>query len=264
MSSFEVIRTVPRGGDNYNYLLVRHGYAWWVDPLHPLALLKRMAKENIRLAGILLTHTHWDHIDGVEQVLEQHPVPVYVHPHGTADLPAVRNIQSVDEGSTLDLGGLSLRVHHTPGHHPAHVVYTGGGVAVVGDLIFRAGCGSPLFGGDMDQLYESITRLPKIIKADELLLWGHNYDALNLGFAASIMPHDAAIEGAIAELQAEPDSPMPPLRSYSEECRVNPFLRLGDKALLQGLRAQAPHLQDHPREIFFELRARRNVWNNQP
>ena len=257
MAEIQIHRSTPRGGDNYSYLLQRNNSVLWVDPLFPLGNIKKIQKNGWKVEGILITHTHWDHIDGLEQVLEAANVPVYVHP-----LDA--NIVLVNTGSKVPFDDIELSVTHLPGHHPAHVAFIGAGIAVVGDILFRGGCGSPLFGGNMDQIYESLRALPTVINKDDTVLWGHNYDATNLSFCKHYWPTDSAISSALDTTSGLEPPQLPELVTFSQEQAVNPFLRLDEPALHQALSAQNPALPNTPRDLFFELRTLRNTWRGEP
>lgn len=259
----DIIRNRARDTDNYNYLLQVENELLWVDPLYPLKFLKKIEREELHLKGILITHTHWDHIDGVAQVRENHDVPVFVHRDGVGDL-ADPNCKIVSEGDTIPFGDEMLTVYEVPGHHPAHLLFHGAGVAVLGDLLFEAGCGSPLFGGTVEKIFASLQRLPAILRDDDRLLWGHNYDTNNLQFAHHYWPQDDAIAARLAEREALDEFTLPPIQTWGNERKVNPFLRLDDSALLDTLRKVEPKLAEDPKQVFYCLRGLRNVWRGVP
>jgi hydroxyacylglutathione hydrolase len=259
---WEIERGFARDTDNYNYLLRQGDKVWWVDPLYPLKFLKMIKKQGWSLEGILITHTHWDHIDGIEQVQEKHDCPVYVHELGIPDLTTAKNVQAFP-ADKIQLGDIEMEVHHTPGHHPAHIILQGGGVAVVGDVLFRNGCGSPLFGGNIEEIADTLIRLPEILNDDSVLLWGHDYDLGNIKWGLSILPGDPALTKALSEAEATTQNERPtpqPLRTWAEEKQVNLFARLDELQLAETLQSKNPDVELHPRAVAFELRLLRNQW----
>jgi len=83
----------------------------------------------------------------------------------------------VEEGETLPLGALEIRVLHTPGHTPACVTYRIGDAAFVGDTLFMPDYGTARAdfpGGDAATLYQSIQRILGLPQ-DTRVFVGHDY-----------------------------------------------------------------------------------------
>lgn len=148
------------------------GKAYIIDPA-TADVLESLEKHNLEPAAILLTHGHADHIGGVQEIINQYPVPVYIHDGDreyltNADLNLSSNygqnltvtgdICSVKEGDTFDLGNIHLSVYETPGHTPGGVCYyMDGALVFVGDTLFRGSIGRTDFdGGDYDTLINAI------------------------------------------------------------------------------------------------------------
>ena len=136
---------------------------------------------NLRNTGssvtaIILTHGHFDHIEGLHQMRECTDAPVYMHsldtdlfenfPAQAAQFGVQRAALSLPDkelkgGEAVTFGRLSLEVFHTPGHSPGHVIFVNESeeVAFVGDLIFRGSVGrTDLPGGDSKILFDSIQK----------------------------------------------------------------------------------------------------------
>ena len=124
---------------------------------------------------ILLTHGHFDHCTGVAGLLEKWPdLPVYIHEADVTDGVGgeltfrrldEKNQRYYQEGDTLTVGGLTLRVMETPGHSRGSVclLVEGQGVIFSGDTLFRGNCGRCDFpGGDYRAMLRSLARLGRL------------------------------------------------------------------------------------------------------
>ena len=134
----------------------------------------REAAGDRRIAAILLTHGHFDHIGAVDALMTPE-TRLLVH---EADAPMLKDPELnvcwmleqtitcestpelLREGDTVEAAGISLRVLHTPGHTPGGVCYEGPGVLFTGDTLFDNGYGrTDLPGGSMAELRQSLRRL---------------------------------------------------------------------------------------------------------
>ncbi len=132
-----------------------------------------LALAGRKLAGILLTHGHVDHI-GAVAALRSADAPVYIH-QGDAKMLANPNLSlaamvggepsqgdpdfCVTEGP-MELAGLAIEVIHTPGHTPGSACFLCEGALFSGDTLFQDGVGRTDFpGGDREALAASLARL---------------------------------------------------------------------------------------------------------
>lgn len=134
----------------------------------------RKACEGRRIAAILLTHGHFDHIGGVTE-LARDGAEIVIH---GADAPMLQDTmlnaswlvgddvtapaatRTVAEGEKITFGGATFTVLHTPGHTPGCVCYQTGEWLFTGDTLFHYGYGrTDLPGGSMSQLAASLRRL---------------------------------------------------------------------------------------------------------
>ncbi len=147
--------------------------AWEVD-----RILEEANQQEIKIVGALVTHTHFDHVNGVEELLEQLPnTKVYVHREEPKFLPQESaNIVKVSGGEKITVGDVNIEFLHTPGHTPGSQCFLAQNHLVSGDTLFIGACGRcDLPGGDPKKMYESLTqRLMKL--PDQTLVYpGHNY-----------------------------------------------------------------------------------------
>ncbi len=153
-------------------------------------ILAALRHRERRVVAIWLTHAHIDHIMGVDAVREATGAPVWLHPadrgwydrlpeqgrhFGIAglDAPAPPD-HALSHGDTLTLGPYRFAVRHVPGHSPGHVAFTGHGLCISGDVIFREGVGrTDLAGGDWPTLRASIEAEIMSLPDDTRILPGH-------------------------------------------------------------------------------------------
>ena len=98
----------------------RTGEAVVVDP--PLAVDEVVAeceRRRLRLARVLETHTHADHVSGHGRLALEHRVPVSIHAAGEPEYEA----ETLADGDRIELGDVVLTVMHTPGHRPEHCCF---------------------------------------------------------------------------------------------------------------------------------------------
>ena len=93
------------------------GVAAVVDPPFALEPLLAAAKRRgVRIVRCVETHTHADHLSGHGRLALEHGVPVSIHPAAAVGYPH----DDLDDGLELELGRVTLRAIHTPGHRPEH------------------------------------------------------------------------------------------------------------------------------------------------
>lgn len=106
--------------------------------------------------AIWITHGHVDHVGAIAAIKRRWDIPVYLHPldetlYRTAGVKAAMYgipfeepppaDHDLEEGQTLKIGNLEMKVSHVPGHAPGHVMFHGHGNALVGDCLFAGSIG---------------------------------------------------------------------------------------------------------------------------
>ena len=148
-----------------------------VDPAWEVDRVLKIAKEDdMTVVGGLVTHTHYDHVNGVEDLIGQTKSKIYVNQNEAGYLKGMSgHIQKVDSGHKLKIGNIEITFIHTPGHTPGSQCFLVNNQLVSGDTLFINACGRcDLPGGNAEQMYESLQRLAKL-EEGTILLPGHNY-----------------------------------------------------------------------------------------
>lgn len=156
------------------YLLTNEktGESIVIDPgMEPAPLLA--ALEGKKVAAILITHAHLDHIGGLNQVRELTKAPVYIHAlekdwltdpqlngsarFGFSPISCQPAEHELSDGMKLTIAGLEIQVLHTPGHSPGSCSFVIGEHCFGGDVLFAQSIGrTDLPGGDYETLMISI------------------------------------------------------------------------------------------------------------
>ena len=166
--------------ENFIYLVHDHysDHAAVVDPAWDVPSIIELAKKKgVRITDVLLTHSHHDHINGVEDLLENCDAQVHL-------LKAEAQFWGRDlerptlhhGGDRIKLGATEIEILHTPGHTPGSACYLLNGNVITGDTLFVFGCGRcDLRGGDPEQMYATLNTLRKKLPPGYVIHPGHNY-----------------------------------------------------------------------------------------
>ena len=165
---------------NFNYLIGDPATreCAYVDPAWEVDRLLRLAREEgYRVKKILLTHNHFDHVEGVEEVVRLTGAEVYIHPNDEAPIKRGKaRILHANGGMEIKIGGLKIVALHTPGHTPGSTCYLIDDLHLMtGDTLFQGNCGRcDLPGGDSKKLFESLQQLKSLEPATKVYP-GHDY-----------------------------------------------------------------------------------------
>ena len=167
---------------NFNYLIgcPETGECGVVDPAFEVDRILSIAKKDgMNVTTALFTHTHYDHIDGIEELMKRTNVnKIYVHKNEAKALVGFKEkIIEIDDGSTIPIGKLSLKILHTPGHLPGCVCFLGDNFVVTGDTLFTGAIGRCDFPeSNKKDMFNSLQRLKEL--PDETVVYpGHDYGA---------------------------------------------------------------------------------------
>lgn len=160
-------------------LLGQGGGAVAIDPA-PAAqqFEEQLARHGARLAAILLTHGHFDHMYSLPQLVKAWGCPVYLDPadaKGTALMPADFATLGYTEGQPLRLAGLEFTPWHTPGHSQGSWLLYCQGLLFCGDTLFAGDIGrNDLEGGSPAMQRQSLAKIRTLpLPPDTQVLPGH-------------------------------------------------------------------------------------------
>lgn len=152
-----------------------------VDPAWDVSYLCTQADKNgFKIVCVFLTHGHMDHVNGLEEFLKEHDVPVYMSRHeAVLYKPQHKNMVWVEDRQKIKIGKMEWECLWTPGHSPGcHCLYYKN-VLIAGDTIFIDGCGRcDLPGSDPKQQYHSLFNVIMPLPDETILFTGHNYGPL--------------------------------------------------------------------------------------
>ena len=140
-------------------------------------ILAAASADGFRLTKAFVTHHHFDHVMGLDELLKAVDLPVHVHQDDAPFLQAGRsNLKPVSGGDTVEVGRFPVTLIHTPGHTPGSQCLLVQGHLFTGDTLFVNACGRwDLPGGDPAQLHESLMHKLALLPEDTVVYPGHNY-----------------------------------------------------------------------------------------
>ncbi|PIV65245.1 MAG: MBL fold metallo-hydrolase [Candidatus Nealsonbacteria bacterium CG01_land_8_20_14_3_00_12] len=160
------------------YILISKGEALVIDPGGGL---KRILKEieKAKLKYIVLTHCHWDHFLAAPKLKRETGAKILIHEEEKAFIKFnvdqfLKNGDEIGYPPFEQVGEISLKVIHTPGHTKGSICLAGKDFIFTGDTIFEDGYGrTDLSGGSQKDLENSLKKLEKILKPGTKIYPGH-------------------------------------------------------------------------------------------
>lgn len=163
---------------NFNYLLVDAATrqavivdpAWQVDKI-----IDTVRRQRCDLAGVLVTHSHPDHIDLAAEISDRFACPIWmsaeeIHYSGYS-APFLKPVH----GASWKVGNMVIEPVFTPGHTPGCLCYKIGDNLFTGDVLFAEGCGVCPDHRAARQMYVSLQRIIARVTHKTRIYPGHSY-----------------------------------------------------------------------------------------
>lgn len=181
-----------------------------VDPAWDVeGLISNVGDDGMTVTGVLATHYHADHvggsimghdIEGVAALLGHLSCPVHVQAEEVEWMERTSGVGTDHlvahaPGDVITVGGVEIRLVHTPGHTPGSQCFLVAGRLVAGDTLFLDGCGrTDLPGSDPTAMAESLRTLHRV--DDEVVLYpGHRYSVASCATMGSVKQSNFVFDG---------------------------------------------------------------------
>ena len=150
-------------------------------------ILLELKKQNAKLKYVLLTHGHFDHIGGLNDLPEDvqvlmheddmewvNEVNTYLPMIGMPSMKVPKIHKHIKDNDIIKLGNTEIKAIYTPGHTQGGVCYYIEGHLFSGDTIFRESVGRcDLPGGDFNQIVDSIEQRIFELPEETIIYPGH-------------------------------------------------------------------------------------------
>ena len=255
-----MLNVTPISAFDDNYIWAIHApetaNVFVVDPGQSEPVEAFLAEHELNLAGILITHHHHDHTEGVAALTTERDIPVY----GPEESPFEGITEPLNNDSVLEIFGLPIMIHAVPGHTLDHISYLIDGVTpqlFCGDTLFLAGCGR-LFEGSPEQMLAAMHYF-RDLPDSTLVYCTHEYSMANLAFAAAVEPNNTHILNCIDKcrtLRQENKETLP--STIEQEKRVNPYMRTDQPDVIAAAIDYDSQASGSETQVFAALREWKN------
>ncbi len=244
------VEPIKAYSDNYIWLISTNEGSIVVDPGESKEILNLIDNNKINLKGVLITHHHYDHTNGLLDLTKKMNLAVY----GPNKIEGINNI--VNESDKFSLVGIDFEVIEIPGHTLDHLAFysfnNGEPILFCGDTLFAGGCGR-VFEGTFEQMFESLKKISNYPKETKIFC-GHEYTLSNLKFALEVDKNNKQLSNEFINIKKLISSDIPSLpTNLKKELKLNPFMRCNDIDIKNKV-IKKFNIIDDELEIFTALR----------
>jgi len=146
------------------YLIIKGKEAILIDCEEPEIILEYLTKNKLKLKSILLTHGHFDHIEGLSTLKEKTNALLYVNKKDSQYL-TIKSDKFLENNQILNFNNLKIKIIFTPGHTRGSISFylEKENIIFTGDTLFNKGIGrADLLGSNLNDLKNSIKKLLKL------------------------------------------------------------------------------------------------------
>ena len=245
------VKPIKAYQDNYIWLVSTNEGSIVVDPGESKKILNLIVNNEINLKGVLITHHHFDHTNGLSDLLKKRGLEVYGPKN---NVNGINNI--VKNNDKFTVIGIDFEVIEIPGHTLDHIAYysfnDGEPILFCGDTLFSGGCGR-VFEGTFDQMFIALKKISKYPKETKIFC-GHEYTLSNLKFALAVDENNEDLIEEYDNIKNIVDSGNPSLPTILEkELKINPFLRCDNHHIKNKIVSKF-NTSDDEFEVFCALR----------
>ncbi|MTH95476.1 hydroxyacylglutathione hydrolase [Roseibium sp. RKSG952] len=207
-----------------------------------------------QLSHILITHHHWDHVQGLGKLKTATDARVIGPERSRNKITGLD--QTVEDDDDVLAGPFEIKAIATPGHTLDQISWYIPSLkfAHTGDTLFSLGCGR-VFEGDMEMMWASLVKLKHRLPGGTAIYCGHEYTAANARFALTIEPDNPDLQArasAVDALRAKGEPTLP--TTMAAEMATNPFLRADQPSV----KAALGMADKSDADVFAEIRTRKD------
>ena len=237
--------------DNYIWLVSTNEGSIVIDPGESKSIQKLIDNKTIDLKGILITHHHYDHTNGLSELVKKNDLEVY---------GPVNNIDGINhrlnDKDKISIIGIDFDVMSIPGHTLDHIGFYSANadnpILFCGDTLFAGGCGK-IFEGTYEQMFHALKKITKL-PTNTNIYCGHEYTLSNLKFALEADDTNKELIEEFKKVENKINSNIPSLpTTLDKELKVNPFLRC-DNINIQNKIIEKFKVSNSELEVFTALR----------
>ena len=223
--------------DNYSYLIIDKNNlkACVVDPSEASPIINFVEKKKLKLAYILNTHHHYDHVGGNLELKRKYNSKVIGFKEDKKRIPGI-DIH-VEDNQIWNEDNFEAKIYHVPGHTSGHIAFHffKEKKLFIGDTLFSLGCGR-IFEGTNEEMFNSLNKI-KRIPDDTEIYCGHEYTLQNSKFCLAHDSTNLNLKNKILEIERKLKNGLPTIPTFlKDELKCNIFLKAKDVESFSKLR----------------------------